>query len=223
MVFQCFQCFPVFSTRRYRSNHTAPQAPSFFRQFQARLPGKEATTSGGDPLDHDIWWGIFGDIFWAVWNNNSFHLFGPFPILSNTWRLSIHLGQSKKSFKPSGGTYLEGARGFEQVLPLDVAKQFWWEKIWRKNTHEEYIYILYIIAYIYISQKFNMFQWFNLMRFGTSRCHQYVLGIAVGGFHGGSGGEQLLVQSYNLRWVWHGESTWNLSICDSCDLLAFSQ
>ena len=56
MVFQCFQ-FPVFSQcfqqDDIEATNTAPQAPSF-GQFQARLPGKEATTSGGDPLDHDI-------------------------------------------------------------------------------------------------------------------------------------------------------------------------
>lgn len=77
-VFQCFQQDDIETTTRHLKL-------LLFRQFQARLPGKEATTSGGDPLDHDIWWGTFwGHLLGCLKQQQFFHLFGLFHFYSNT-------------------------------------------------------------------------------------------------------------------------------------------
>lgn len=80
-VFPVSSVFPVFSTRRYRSNKhgtsssffwPVPSAPSWQRSNNVRRWSTRPWHLMGT---------FWGHLFWAVWNNNSFHPFGLFPIL----------------------------------------------------------------------------------------------------------------------------------------------
>ena len=212
--FHGFPVFPVFSTRRYRSNHTAPQAPPF-GQFQARLPGKEAATSGGDPLDHDIWWGIFGHIFLGCLKQQQFPPVWPFfnSIRTRGVCRFIYVGQSKKSFKPSGGTYLEGASIWKSTVGWNHGETvLMGENMGEKNPWRVYI-CLYIYTHnIYIyprgSTCFNDSIWWDLV-------HQDVISMSWESLWEASTvavAENSFWSKATTWWVWHGESTWNLSI-----------
>ena len=116
-VIQCFQQDDIEETTRHlKLLLLASSKRAFLAKKQQRQEVIHWTmTFDGEFLGTSFLGCLKQQLFPPVW---------PVSILSfNTWRLSIHLGQSKKSFKPSGGTYLEGARGFEKVR-LDVAKQF---------------------------------------------------------------------------------------------------
>ncbi len=210
--------FSVFSTRRYPSNHietssVAPETPflaSSKRTFLAKKQQRQEVIhlrwhvmgtfeTGCFHPSSSVWppflWG-FLDFFWRF--NSIQHVVYRF----------IHVGQSKKSFKPSGGTHLEGTRAQKKDGWMKKRRSsFDGEKIWGKNMK-------------HISQGFTMFQWFNLMRLvhhvishpWESLWEASTVAVADNSFW----------SKATTWWVWHGESTWNLPICDSCDLFAFS-
>ena len=209
-VCRCFHVFSVFPVFSSVFNKTISKQPHTSSSFFWPVPSAPSWQRSNNVRRWSTrpWhlMGNFGDIFLGCLKQQQFPPLWPvFNSIRKTWRWSI-LCRPKQ----------EKLQTVRWRLPWrrKSLQKYSWMKPWRKcfdgrkyggkkPMKNMFIYRIYI----YISQKFNMFQWFNLMRFGTSRCQQYALGIAVGGFHGGSGGEQLLVQSYNLMSV-----TWRINL-----------
>lgn len=206
-VCRCFHGFSVFSSV---FNKTISKQQTRHLKLLLLASSKRAFLAKKQQRQEVIHspWHLMGT-FWG-------HLFGLFETTTvSTCLANFQFYSNTVAFVDSSRPKQEKLQTVRWHLPWR-RKRFWKSTVgWNhgenvlmgENMEEKNPWRIYILYIYNISQKFNMFQWFNLMRFGPSTCQQYALGIAVGGFHGGSGGEQLLVQSYNLMSV-----TWRINL-----------
>ena len=157
----------------------------------------------------DMWWGHLKQAVFIL-----VHVFGPFSLRISRFFLKI-------PFYPTRGLPIHPCRPKQEKLQTVRWHPPWRHKSAKKGRLDKKNSEAVLMGKKYGGEKHETYiprvHHVSMIQFdeiGPS-CHQPPLGIAVGGFHGGSGGEQLLVQSYNLMSV-----TWRIN--DSCVLFAFS-